>query len=246
MAHATMLRKIGILNRKEQMAIIKGLDEIGAEIADEKCVWKPELEDVHMNIEAELTRRVPAGAKLHTARSRNDQVALDVRLWLRAEIVDLLKEIRGLQSALVELGRKNAAVIIPGYTHLHRAQPVYFAHHPLASFEILDREADRPTAWLPWPTDRPPARATPAIGREPRGGGRSWHDCEAGARKAIGPASPLVSARMISATYLIETTTVSVQKNSDSTPRMLACVTGTWPLTKTSLMAYRTLVPMSP
>ena len=84
MAHATMLRKIGILNRKEQMAIIKGLDEIGAEIADEKFVWKPELEDVHMNIEAELTRRVPAGAKLPTARSRNGQVALDVRRWLRA------------------------------------------------------------------------------------------------------------------------------------------------------------------
>ena len=143
MAHATMLRKIGILNKKEQMAIIKGLDEIGAEIADGKFEWKPELEDVHMNIEAELTRRVPAGAKLHTARSRNDQVALDLRMWLRDEIVELLGDLRELQSALVNLGRKNAPVIIPGYTHLQRAQPVYFAHHLLAYVEMFGRDAER-------------------------------------------------------------------------------------------------------
>src|SRR3954447_3040400 len=117
-AHATMLQKIGILTKAEQKAIVQGLETIGQEIADGKFEWKPELEDVHMNIEAELTRRVPAGAKLHTARSRNDQVALDVRLWLRDEIVELTGELRLLQGALVELGGKNAEVVIPGYTHL--------------------------------------------------------------------------------------------------------------------------------
>src|SRR5580698_11164092 len=117
-AHATMLQKIGVLTRSELSAITKGLNQIGREIAAGKFSWKPELEDVHMNIEAELTRRVPAGAKLHTARSRNDQVALDVRLWLRDELVELMNEVRGLQQALVELGARNADVIIPGYTHL--------------------------------------------------------------------------------------------------------------------------------
>jgi len=87
LAHAAMLRKIGVLSKAEAAAIARGLDQIGREIAAGKFRWKPELEDVHMNVEAALTRRVPAGAKLHTARSRNDQVALDMRLWLRDEIV---------------------------------------------------------------------------------------------------------------------------------------------------------------
>src|SRR6058998_1020687 len=113
-AHATMLRKIGVLSKEEQMAIVKGLDNIGREIADGKFQWQPELEDVHMNIEAELTRRVPAGAKLHTARSRNDQVALDMRMWLRDEIFELTQEIRSLQNALVRLGEQNSDVLIPG------------------------------------------------------------------------------------------------------------------------------------
>src|SRR5208282_501895 len=142
-AHATMLQKIGVLTKSELNAITRGLNEIGREIADGRFSWKPELEDVHMNIEAELTRRVPAGAKLHTARSRNDQVALDVRLWLRDEITGLLGEIAGLQRALVALGEKNAQVIIPGYTHLQRAQPVYFAHHLLAYVEMLERDCER-------------------------------------------------------------------------------------------------------
>src|SRR5580765_6340666 len=142
-AHATMLRKIGILSKEEQMAIVKGLDNIGREIADGKFRWKPELEDVHMNIEVELTRRVPAGAKLHTARSRNDQVALDMRMWLRDEIFELAREIRSLQQALVELGEQNAELLIPGYTHLQRAQPVYFAHHLLAYVEMLARDRER-------------------------------------------------------------------------------------------------------
>ena len=142
-AHAGMLRSIGVLSKAELRAIVRGLEEIGGEIAAGKFTWKPELEDVHMNIEAELTRRVPAGAKLHTARSRNDQVALDVRLWLRDEIGALGGEVRGLQMALVRLGERNREVVIPGYTHLQRAQPVYFAHHLLAYVEMLERDGGR-------------------------------------------------------------------------------------------------------
>lgn len=143
LAHAEMLQKIGILTKAEFAAITKGLDAIGLEIAAGKFRWKPELEDVHMNIEAELTRRVPAGAKLHTGRSRNDQVALDIRLWMRDQLLQLLGEIRSLQSALVGLGEQNRDVIIPGYTHLQRAQPVYFAHHLLAYVEMLERDYQR-------------------------------------------------------------------------------------------------------
>src|SRR3989442_2366543 len=142
-AHATMLRKIGVLRKAEHKAIVKGLDDIGQEIAEAKFQWQPEVEDVHMNIEAELPRRVPAGAKLHTGRSRNDQVALDMRMWLRDEIFELDKEIRLLQHALVELGEQNADLLIPGYTHLQRAQPVYFAHHLLAYVEMLARDRER-------------------------------------------------------------------------------------------------------
>ena len=142
-AHATMLRKIGVLSKEEQLAIVKGLDTIGREIAEGKFQWQAALEDVHMNIEAELTRRVPAGAKLHTGRSRNDQVALDLRMWLRDEIFELAREIRSLQRALVELGEQNADLLIPGYTHLQRAQPVYFTHHLLAYVEMLARDRER-------------------------------------------------------------------------------------------------------
>jgi len=143
LVHADMLRKIGVLSRAERNAIVRGLEAIAREIEQGKFRWKPELEDVHMNLEAELTRRVPAGAKLHTARSRNDQVALDVRLWLRDEIVLLLGEIIDLQRALVGLGGKNSDVLIPGYTHLQRAQPVYLAHHLLAYVEMLERDCER-------------------------------------------------------------------------------------------------------
>ncbi len=142
-AHATMLQKIGVLTKPELLQIRKGLEEIGQEIVDGKFEWKEELEDVHMNIEAELTKRAPAGAKLHTGRSRNDQVALDVRMWLRDEIVELSNELRLLQGALVELAASNVDVIIPGYTHLQRAQPVYFAHHLLAYVEMFDRDDSR-------------------------------------------------------------------------------------------------------
>lgn len=140
-----MLQKIGVLTKAELAQIKKGLEKIGQEIADGNFEWKPELEDVHMNIEAELTKRVPAGAKLHTARSRNDQVALDIRMWLRDEIAEFSEELRNLQKSLVELGAKNSEVIIPGYTHLQRAQPVYFAHHLLAYVEMFDRDHARLT-----------------------------------------------------------------------------------------------------
>lgn len=143
MAHAIMLNKIGVLSSSELADILRVLEEIGEEIGAGKFQWKTELEDVHMNIEAELTRRTPAGAKLHTARSRNDQVSLDMRLWLRDEIVDLCNEIRNLQRTLVELSEKNIEVIIPGYTHLQRAQPVLVAHHLLAYVEMLERDYDR-------------------------------------------------------------------------------------------------------
>lgn len=142
-AHAKMLRKIGVLNAAELSDIEKGLAEIGDQIRAGKFRWKEELEDVHMNIEAALTQLYPAGAKLHTARSRNDQVALDIRLWLRDEISALKGEIRSLQRAFVTLGRKYPDVIIPGYTHMQRAQPVYFAHHLLAYVEMLERDHGR-------------------------------------------------------------------------------------------------------
>jgi argininosuccinate lyase len=143
MVHATMLQKIGVLTAKERRAIVKGLEAIGLEIKTGKFQWDQAMEDVHMNIEAELTRRTPAGAKLHTGRSRNDQVSLDVRLWLRDEIAELGGELLALQRALTELGARNAAVIIPGYTHLQRAQPVYLAHHLLAYVEMLERDKQR-------------------------------------------------------------------------------------------------------
>jgi argininosuccinate lyase len=142
-AHATMLRQVGYLNHRELRAIIRGLDAIGKEIERGKFRWQAELEDVHMNIEAALTARVPAGAKLHTGRSRNDQVALDMRLWLREQIAELRREIVLLQRALVQLGEREREVIIPGYTHLQRAQPVYLAHHLLAYVEMLARDLQR-------------------------------------------------------------------------------------------------------
>ncbi|HYE33592.1 MAG TPA: argininosuccinate lyase [Methylomirabilota bacterium] len=142
-AHATMLASIGVLTPAELADITRHLEAIYGEIESGKFQWSEELEDVHMNIEAALTKRTPAGAKLHTARSRNDQVALDVRLWLRDEILELLGELSQLQRALVELAERHESVVIPGYTHLQRAQPVLFAHHCLAYVEMFDRDAER-------------------------------------------------------------------------------------------------------
>jgi argininosuccinate lyase len=142
-AHARMLHHVGLLKKKELSDIEKGLKAIEREIKKGKFKWHRELEDVHMNIEAALTARVPAGAKLHTGRSRNDQVAVDTRMWLRDEICDLANEIHDLQLALIELGENNIKVIIPGYTHLQRAQPVYLVHHLLAYVEMLERDYER-------------------------------------------------------------------------------------------------------
>ena len=143
LAHATMLQKIGILTKPELLQIEGALNDIAQEICEDRFPWKEELEDVHMNIESELTRRAPAGAKLHTARSRNDQVALDMRMWLRDEIVDLNRGIRLLQRELLTLAVRYQDVILPGYTHLQRAQPVLFPHHLLAYVEMLERDDQR-------------------------------------------------------------------------------------------------------
>ncbi len=143
-AHSAALEKAGLLTKEERAQIVAGLQEIGADIEAGRFQFKKELEDIHMNIEAELTRRIgAAGAKLHTARSRNDQVALDLRLYLRDEADALAAGLREMQRALVALGARHADVIIPGYTHLQRAQPVYFAHHLLAYVEMFDRDRDR-------------------------------------------------------------------------------------------------------
>lgn len=143
-AHSAALEKAGLLTPEEREAIVKGLQSIGADIETGAFQFRMELEDIHMNIEAELTRRIgDPGAKLHTARSRNDQVALDIRLYLRSEVDVLDALLRELQSALVDLGERNGEVVIPGYTHLQRAQPVYFAHHLLAYVEMLQRDRDR-------------------------------------------------------------------------------------------------------
>jgi argininosuccinate lyase len=143
-AHSKALLAAGILTPEEQAAIQSGLLRIGADIESGAFQFDPALEDVHMNIEAELTRRIgPAGAKLHTARSRNDQVALDLRLFLRAETDAIASLVRALQKSLAGLASANLDIIIPGYTHLQRAQPVYFAHHLLAYVEMLDRDAQR-------------------------------------------------------------------------------------------------------
>ena len=142
-AHAVMLGKIGILTSKEVLAIRQGLDRIEKDIRGGKFRWKDSLEDVHMNIEAALTQRVPAGAKLHTGRSRNDQVATDLRLWLREQVVGDCAAIRNLQRAMVKLADKNREVVLPGYTHLQRAQPVLLAHHLLAYVEMLERDHGR-------------------------------------------------------------------------------------------------------
>ena len=142
-AHAKMLLKIGVLTKQELADIIAGLEEIRGEIDKGKFKWSTEREDVHMNIEAELTKRYPAGAKLHTGRSRNDQVATAMRLWLKDQIAENLDAIASLQTALVTWATRDFNVVIPGYTHLQRAQPVLLAHHLLAYAEMLERDFER-------------------------------------------------------------------------------------------------------
>ena len=143
-AHARALQTAGILTADEFGQIERTLRAIKEEIDDGRFVFDPELEDVHMNIEAELTRRIGAtGAKLHTARSRNDQVALDLRLYLRDEIEVLRGAIASFQRALVDLAQRHVNAHAPGYTHLQRAQPIFIAHHLLAYVEMAARDSDR-------------------------------------------------------------------------------------------------------
>lgn len=144
LAHAQMLHQSGVLSAEDLAAIKTGMQEILAEIAAGKIDWSVDLEDVHMNVEHLLTQKVgDAGKRLHTGRSRNDQVATDIRLWLRDEIDSIVLLIKDLQSALVDLADKNAEVVMPGFTHMQVAQPVSFGHHMLAYVEMLGRDSER-------------------------------------------------------------------------------------------------------
>ncbi|MBR9827888.1 MAG: argininosuccinate lyase [Oceanospirillales bacterium] len=143
-AHARMLAKVGVLTEDERDAIIRGLGEVRVEIERGEFEWSVALEDVHMNIEAALTKKIGiTGKKLHTGRSRNDQVATDIRLYLRDEIDLILAEISRLQQGLLDLAEQEADTIMPGFTHLQTAQPVTFGHHLLAWFEMLSRDYER-------------------------------------------------------------------------------------------------------
>jgi argininosuccinate lyase len=143
-AHAAMLADHGILSREELAAITDGLAAIGKEIAEGSFVFRRELEDIHMNIEKALVERIgPAGAKLHSARSRNDQVALDMKLYLRDQCDAIASLLDGIRRAFVVLGRQYLGHVMPGYTHLQRAQPVQIAHHMLAYYEMFGRDRER-------------------------------------------------------------------------------------------------------
>ena len=144
LAHADMLCAQGILSADDHVAIQDGMARIKAEIEAGTFEWKLDLEDVHLNIEARLTTLIGiAGKRLHTGRSRNDQVATDVRLWLRSEIDELAQLLISLQTALVDVAEKNVEVILPGFTHLQVAQPVSFGHHLLAYVEMFARDVER-------------------------------------------------------------------------------------------------------
>ena len=140
-AHVTMLSQQNILKTDESQAIITGLKELLADIEKGAIEFDEKMEDIHMNIEALLTERIGAVAKkMHTGRSRNDQVALDVRLYTRAEIVTLKEMIKELMTTVLQLAKKHSETIMPGYTHLQRAQPITFGHQLMAYFEMLKRE----------------------------------------------------------------------------------------------------------
>ena len=144
LAHAAMLAKVGILSEEDRAAIEKGLKDILAQIEHGDFDFSVALEDIHMNIEKRLTDAIgDAGSRLHTARSRNDQVALDTHLFVRHAVVDVLAHIRALQQALTESAAQHRDVIMPGYTHLQRAQPILFSHHLMAYFGMLARDFER-------------------------------------------------------------------------------------------------------
>ena len=171
-AHVRMLARQGIISNKDAELIVMGLVSIRDEIEGGKFPWKEDLEDIHMNVEARLQEKIGAdvAGKLHTGRSRNDQVSLDMRMYLKEAIQDTIKGIRGLQGAFLDLAEANKDVVMPGYTHLQRAQPVLFPHHMLAYFHMLERDIARfqdcyrradvlplgsgALAGVPYPTDR--------------------------------------------------------------------------------------------
>lgn len=144
LAHAQMLKEIGVLDEGDLADIRRGMAEILEEIRSGKIEWSSDLEDVHMNIERRLTDKIgDAGKRLHTGRSRNDQVATDIRLWLRDQITVIQNLIQSLQTALLDLAEQNAETVMPGFTHLQVAQPVSFGHHMLAYVEMLGRDNER-------------------------------------------------------------------------------------------------------
>ena len=170
-AHARMLARQGIIGEEDAAAIIAGLEMVRREIENGDFPWDASLEDLHMNIERRLRQLIgPAAGRLHTGRSRNDQIALDMRLYAREVITDAVAGLRGAQRALLGLARHYQGVVMPGYTHLQRAQPVLFAHHMLAYFEMFQRDIGRmedcrkrvdvlplgsgALAGVPYPTDR--------------------------------------------------------------------------------------------
>ena len=144
LAHAEMLAAQKIIGADDHASIVRGMAQITADIESGNFEWKLDLEDVHLNIEARLTQLVgDAGKRLHTGRSRNDQVATDVRLWLRGEIDLIVELLVDLQKSLIDVASKNVEVILPGFTHLQVAQPVSFGHHMLAYVEMFSRDAER-------------------------------------------------------------------------------------------------------
>ena len=144
LAHAAMLNRSGVLSDADLAAIRQGMAEIRDQIRAGELAWSVDLEDVHMNIERRLTDRIgDAGKRLHTGRSRNDQVATDIRLWLRGEIDATIHLLAELQKSLLDLAERHAATVMPGFTHLQVAQPVTFGHHLLAYVEMLARDAER-------------------------------------------------------------------------------------------------------
>lgn len=144
LAHATMLEKIGVISTKDLEDIRRGMAQIREEITSGAFEWQLELEDVHLNIEARLTALIgDAGKRLHTGRSRNDQVATDIRLYLRSETDEIIRRVEHLQEVLVAQAKKNADVIMPGFTHMQVAQPVTFGHHMLAYVEMFERDRER-------------------------------------------------------------------------------------------------------
>jgi len=144
LAHAAMLNRAGVLEDSDLQAIRRGMAEIRDEIQSGGFVWSVDLEDVHMNVERRLTEKIgDAGKRLHTGRSRNDQVATDIRLWLRAQIDVIVSQIEAMQRSLLDLAEQHVTTVMPGFTHLQVAQPVTFGHHLLAYVEMLARDAER-------------------------------------------------------------------------------------------------------